>query len=194
MSEMSVSVRHATEDDALGIARVHVTTRQVSYRGIVPDGSLDGLSVPARAQRWQRILTARAATRQCVLVAEAPPGRIVGFACAGPQGAVGGAESGDPAYAAEITGLYVLPAVQRQGIGAALLRAVACYLAGIGARSAFLWCLAQGPAVPFYEKLGGHPVRSKQESMGGKTLDVVGYGWDDISVLLPQPAAPANAV
>jgi len=65
------------------------------------------------------------------------------------------------------------------GIGKHLLRAVANRLVDGGAKSAFLWCLAEGLAAPFYEMAGGTKVRTKQESMGGTDVEVVGYGWTD---------------
>jgi len=178
-----VSVREAVPGDALGIAEVHVTTWKISYRGALPDTLLASLSVPPRAERWANMLAARVTTKQCILVAETRDGRVVGFASTGPQGSAAGSEAGDPAYGAEILCLYVLPSHQRMGIGKRLLRAVAKQLMDGGARSAFLWCLAEGPAVPFYEMAGGTRVRSKMESMGGTDVEVAGYGWTDLAPL-----------
>lgn len=181
-------VRDAVDRDAGAIAQVHVETWQVSYRGVVPDGWLDALSVPARAERWRRILAAHAGTGQCIVVAETEGG-VVGFANAGPHGSVGNdEEAGHPAYEAEFLCLYVLPASQRQGVGALLMRATAARLRNAGLKSASLWCFADGPAVPFYGSLGGKIVARKAHVVGGKVLGVVCFAWSDLAPLV----APAH--
>ena len=39
------NIRAAAEGDGLAIARVHVSSWQTSFRGVVPDDILDGLDV-----------------------------------------------------------------------------------------------------------------------------------------------------
>ena len=54
---ISPTLRLANPSDAHGLAEMHVATWQVAYRGLLPDDFLDGLTVAARAERWQQILT-----------------------------------------------------------------------------------------------------------------------------------------
>ncbi|MGH2840330.1 MAG: hypothetical protein ACRDKY_05850 [Solirubrobacteraceae bacterium] len=51
-----MTVRTATRDDAHPIARVHVRSWQVAYRGLLPDAILDGLSVEERRTIWHQLL------------------------------------------------------------------------------------------------------------------------------------------
>ena len=53
----SLILRLAGPLDAYGLAEMHVATWQVAYRGLLPDDYLDGLTVAARVERWQQILT-----------------------------------------------------------------------------------------------------------------------------------------
>jgi hypothetical protein len=50
-------------------------------------------------------------------------------------------------------------------------------------RSLLVWVLADNPSRRFYEALGGQTVRVQPITIGGVTLDGVGYGWLDTSVL-----------
>jgi len=54
-----VAVRTAVVADAPFIARVHVRSWQVGYRGIMPDEVLDAISLEQREERWRQILPAR---------------------------------------------------------------------------------------------------------------------------------------
>ena len=55
---MTVRVRAATADDAAGVARVHVDSWRATYKGLMPDAVLDGLSVDNRAD-WLAALAER---------------------------------------------------------------------------------------------------------------------------------------
>lgn len=46
-----ITVREATEADLSGIARVLVDTWRATYRGIVPDSCLDGMTYDAQAEK-----------------------------------------------------------------------------------------------------------------------------------------------
>jgi L-amino acid N-acyltransferase YncA len=54
-----MNIRSAVQSDALGVARVHVYTWQVAYRGIVADTYLESLSVARRGIGRSLWLTAR---------------------------------------------------------------------------------------------------------------------------------------
>ncbi len=169
-------VRAATPADAPAIARIHVETWQTAYRGIVPDDFLASLSVEARERRWAGVL-GREGGDEFVYVAEDEGGQVIGFASGGPE------QSGDPDYKGELYTLYVLRGRQGRGHGRHLLGAVARRLAARGIGSLLLWVLAEGPARPFYEAIGGRRLRVKQITIGGATLDEVAYGWPDTTPL-----------
>ncbi len=51
-----MAVREATVDDVPAIARVHVDIWRATYRGIVPDDFLDGLTYEGRERQWTAAL------------------------------------------------------------------------------------------------------------------------------------------
>ena len=75
---MTTIVRKSTPADAAAIARVHVRSWQVAYRGIVGDDVLDARSVEDRERRWDAILARGDDAGPGTLVAEAA-GRVIGF-------------------------------------------------------------------------------------------------------------------
>lgn len=180
-----IAVRRARPEEALAIARVHVASWRASYRGIVPDAFLDGLSAEGRLPRWQQTLGSTAAGAG-VWVAEVA-GEIVGLASAGQE------RSGDRHYRGELYALYLLPAYQRRGLGRRLVGAVAAHLVEQGIQTLVLWVLAaNAPGRRFYEALGGVPLREQNFELGGTTVVEVAYGWMDTTPLLIAGAEAAG--
>lgn len=172
-----VHIRAARPTDAAAIARVHVESWRTTYRGILPDAFLAGLSYDQRAAMWTGIL--RDPTDQsCVYVAEGARGTVVGFAAGGPE------RTGDAVYTGEVYALYLLTAAQRSGLGRLLFVAVVGQLATAGRPAVLAWVVAANPACRFYEALEGQRVRVKQEAIGDVLLDEIAYGWTDTGSLL----------
>lgn len=48
-----MNIRKARLKDAEGIARVHVDSWRTTYRGIIPDDYLNGLSYEQRTELWK---------------------------------------------------------------------------------------------------------------------------------------------
>jgi hypothetical protein len=80
---VAVTVRDAVADDARAIAEVHVASWRWAYRGQVPDGILDSLSVDEREANWERSLSREEVG---VTVAIDAAGAVVGFVETGPGG------------------------------------------------------------------------------------------------------------
>ena len=120
-----ITIRPAVVADADAIARVRVESWRASYRVIVPDAYLDGMKTEDSSRLWARVLGA-ASDAACTFVAEVD-GELVGFAA--------GITLAEPKldFDAELTALYLLPSVQRAGIGRRLLAQVATTLAAAGA-------------------------------------------------------------
>ena len=108
-------------------------------------------------------------------------GEIVGFTSGGPE------RSGDTIYTGEIYAIYLLASFQGQGIGHQLVRTLVSRLIQEGMTTLLVWVLAANPARAFYERLGGHPVREKTETIGDAPLLHVAYGWRDSSIIV-QPS------
>ena len=114
------------------MARVHVRSWQVGYRGLLPDDYLDGLRPEDRAGRYS--FGSSDPRRPATLVA-LTEGAITGFVTTVP------ARDADAAGKGEIAGLYVDPDWWGGGIGAALMRAGREHLGWQGFESALLWVL-----------------------------------------------------
>ncbi len=179
-----ITIRRARPGDARGIAEVHVAAWRETYRGLVPDAYLDGLSVDEREVMWRRLEAP--VSRSFAFVAIDGAGRIIGFASGGPR------RDGPEEYAGELNAIYVLREAQGYGIGRLLAAAVARELAERGMRSMLLWVFRDNlPARRFYEALGGALLTSQQFEIDGRTMTEVSYGWPDTAVLYAGDA-PAS--
>lgn len=172
-----VEIRDAGSADAAGIARVHVDTWRATYRGIVPDARLDGMSHAASAERWAGELASPTEPGWFALVA-VDEGQVVGFATGGRE------RTGHAEYRGEIGGIYILPEYQMQGIGRLLVAEAAGRLTDAGLDGLLIWVLRDNPSHGFYERLGGVCVSEKVIDIGGADLVEVAYGWPDARVLL----------
>ena len=124
-SDQDFTIRPADVRDAAGIGFVHCRGWQAAYAGLLPETILQGMSPEKSAARFRQ--------EGCrdTLVAE-QNGRVVGFCGYG-----GWRDDPDPDEG-EIIGLYVLPELQRQGIGGALMKAALAELAARGCRAVSL--------------------------------------------------------
>lgn len=163
-------IRSAVASDAPAIARVHVRAWRESYRGLVPDATLDALDEAERRARWEDLFSRGTMT----FVAEAGDD-VVGFASVGAAREWAGPESG------ELYALYVLERAKRRGVGSALLAAGARRLLAEGHASMMLWVLARNASArAFYEASGGRVAGARVDDDG---LDKVAYAWPDLRPL-----------
>jgi GNAT superfamily N-acetyltransferase len=146
---VSLVIRPAVVDDALGVARVHVAGWQTGYAGLLPQQYLDGLSVEQRARRWQATIEAPDDRSLVTLVADAD-GHIAGWATAGRS-----RDDDAPAGTGELWGIYADPERWGDGVGHALHVAVVAALRAAGHADATLWVLdGNTRAIRFYERHG----------------------------------------
>ncbi len=170
-------VRGATRADAAAIARLHLDNWRIAYRGIVPDDLLDAITVESRQDHWERVLAVPDGA-EFVSVAEDIDGHLLGIASGGPE------LGGDPHYRGELYVLHVRPDAQGQGVGRALMRAVAERLAADGITTLLVWMLRENyPARRFYAALGGQFIREQPALFEGMLLMDTGYGWLDTALL-----------
>lgn len=173
-----LTIRRARAGDARGIAEVHVGAGRETYRGIVPDAYLDGLSVDEREAMWRRLDAHAADGHGFAFVAVDGGGRVVGFASGGPR------RDGPEEYAGELHAIYLLREAQGRGVGRRLAAAVAGELAARSMGSMLLWVFRDNlPARRFYESLGGTFLSSQQFEIEGQAMTEVSYGWRDTAVL-----------
>lgn len=166
------TVRSARVEDAAAIARIHVEAWRWAYEGLVDAGYLAGLDVESRTGNWQRALASGSAN---VRVAERD-GRVVGFVVTGPSRDEA-RDDGAPASTGELRAIYIEPALERTGVGAALMVTALADLAAAGFSEATLWVLdtnARGRT--FYERGGWRPDGAvREEKAGPSTLRELRY-------------------
>lgn len=170
---MEVTIRRATPDDAGAIAAVHIAAWEGSYRGIMPDEEFDKRPLERRRIQWLEWLEN---PEHIVLAASNGREEILGFAGARMLEA---AQCGFDSYLAT---LYLQPALKRQGLGKALVRAIAAELHARGARTMVLRTLRLNPARAFYEKMGARLIPEGVDVDAGHFDDVV-YAFDDLGEL-----------
>jgi len=168
------TIRKANPSDAPDIARIHIGTWQVAYRGQLPDSLLDGLSaqLDRRIAFWERWLTVDGPTRgQTAIVAEVG-GRVVGFVTFGDA-------EGEPCdlQVGEVYAIYLDPNYWNRGYGRDLFSAAVDGLRVHGYREATLWVLESNARTRrFYETAGWTPDgASKVDSLGDVALREIRY-------------------
>ncbi|PJF23158.1 MAG: GNAT family N-acetyltransferase [Phototrophicales bacterium] len=166
-------IRPAKWDDAAGIARMHVSSWQTSYPGIIPQHFLDTLSVERRTESWQHILSDE--NTEVVLVAEADDGEILGFVSGGKE------RESVPGYDGELYAIYLLKDAQGKGIGYQLFKKFVKALTERGYNNMVLWVFRDNRvARQFYENLGGQLLAQKTLTIAQKDVVEVAHGWKDI--------------
>jgi len=148
MKRATALVRAARPEDARPVAEVHVASWRHAYRGLLPDQSLERLSVDDREAMWLGAF-ADPEPKSGAFVAEVD-GRIVGFASFCPS-----RDEDAPERTGEVPAIYVDPAMLGTGVGRELFEAATLALRGAGFARATLWVLeANALARRFYEKAG----------------------------------------
>jgi GNAT superfamily N-acetyltransferase len=163
-----VEVRRAEPNDAPEVARVHVRSWQVAYRGLIADDYLDSLRPEDRAARYH--FGQIDANAPLTLVATSN-GTIAGFATVGP------ARDEDVDGAGELLALYVDPPWWGSGIGRTLVSAARDRLVGAGHAAAVLWVLVGNErAQRFYGIDGWAPDGARRhDEVWGLLVDEVRY-------------------
>jgi ribosomal protein S18 acetylase RimI-like enzyme len=137
-----IAVRRVEAEDKLAVARVHVRSWQVAYRGIFPDEYLGQLSPEDRAARYT--FGSEVPSQQMTFVATDGT-TICGFATAGVS------RDSDLEAAGEIYAIYVDPGSWGLGAGRLLIEKARSVLCRMGFAESFLWVLESNePAKRFY--------------------------------------------
>ena len=171
-----MSLREATLADANAVASVNVASWRSTYRGILPDGYLDGLIPESRVLFFRQRLASEDPDH-FTLVAETPAGEIVGYLSAGPE------RAGSGNFPMEIYGLYLLRDHQRKGLGTNLLKTAAARVLQTGHSAMLAWVIAANSASRFYERLGATHVGRRHLEIGGCIVEELSYGWTDLRQL-----------
>ena len=161
--DSTVTVRPARREDAAAMAKMHMSSWQETYRGVMSDRVLDdpGL-IDARERFWTTALVDERHRAKRIAVAERD-GAVIGVAMAGPP------ENPEPGWSQQLYVLYVLAAEHGSGVGAALLAAVVN-----PDESVVLWVADPNPrAQAFYRKHGFFPDGTLQVEGGVREIRMV---------------------
>ena len=164
-----MDIRPAVESDALGVAKVHVYTWQVAYRGVMPDSYLESLSVSNRESVWRESIVKGSPE---LWVAESNS-KIVGWAAFGPS------RDGDAdGTVGELEAIYVIPSFWKKGLGRRLWLTARRRMVERGFTSATLWVLRDNPrAIQFYRAAGFNEDKASEKEIvrAGQKLREVRY-------------------
>jgi GNAT superfamily N-acetyltransferase len=161
-------LRDAESADANAVARVHVRSWQVAYRGLLPDAYLDGLRPEDRA-RCYTFGSADPSSPRTIVAAE--NGAILGFATVAP------ARDADALGLGELAALYVDPDAWGRRCGTALAAAARARMVALGFSEALLWVLVgNARAQRIYQIDGWRPDGARRtETVWGVAADEVRY-------------------
>ena len=159
-------IRKAAVADASELGRLHVRSWQQAYTGLLPQSFLDSLDNDERARGWEGVLT-EDGNQTDVLVDEATPDGIVGFACYGPS-----RDSDAAGSTGELLAMYYEAGYWGSGHADDLFEAVRSALSARGMDEMSLWVLFENRrAIAFYRKHGfvfdGH---EKEQALPGTAV------------------------
>ncbi len=166
-------IRPSQKTDAHTMSCIYVQTWRDTYLSVIPYAYLYKMSVSQHEQAFFDELT----SNQIVSFVAEDVGRVVGFITGGYE------RDGDPIYSGEIYTLYVLKNLQRKGIGAKLVSALAGRFSQSGVYSLLVRVLRDNPYRRFYIKINGTYLRTQRRSFAGAMLDVETYGWLDTTLI-----------
>jgi ribosomal protein S18 acetylase RimI-like enzyme len=176
-----LAIREIEPSDAQAVAALHAASWRSAYRGIISDAFLDADLTANRLAFWRKRLDADAGDSFGMLASQGavPVDAPVGFAFAFLKA--------DETWGTLLDNLHVLPQTKGQGIGRALLRAMAerCSQAA-GADGVHLWVYESNLAAQrFYEAMGGQRFeRRVVEVRGGGSAAEWRFAWPSAAHLL----------
>lgn len=158
-------IRSAKLNDCLGMANAHVNSWKETYKGIIDQSYLEGLSIHERLLMWKKILSAQR-KNQFQFVVEAEE-RVVGFASCG----------FDEQNIGEIHAIYLLQKYQGLGVGKKLFLSAMDELKKNKVKAIHLWVLQDNKTLGFYQNMGGEIVETKEEEIGDRTYTELRLNW-----------------
>lgn len=174
MTTPPVEIRDARPDESPALAHLMVDTWLRAHRGQMPDHLWQ-----KRVTEWTYEVSGAGWTRELTAIDEGTaPGEAI--LVANDNGLVGLAATRlDPAPATvEVGSLYVAFDRQQQGIGRALIEAIASRYVALGATQMHIGVLKTNePARRFYERIGGTLVTERSFDEEGTPLPEIVYGW-----------------
>ncbi|MFJ5254868.1 N-acetyltransferase [Pseudomonas sp. HOU2] len=160
-----MSIRRATPEDAVQIARIHWASWKSTYRDIIPEAYLERITVESRLAHWERQI---ASAELDIQVWTDDAGDVLGWIATGPD-----REDPSNPNIAEIHAFYIAPHHTGKGIGRQLLSHTTVQQQSAGRSRIVLWVLERNEsAVIFYRQSGFRkdPIKTQLIERGGAEL------------------------
>lgn len=168
-------IRKATVADAESIAKVHVDCWRTTYKNIISEKLLTNLSYEQRTKLWINNISKE---ENYVFVAENNNRSIIGFIDG--SSVKPGEYQG---YDGDVTSIYILKEHQGLGIGKKLMKSLFDEFKSLNYHSAIVKVLEENSFCKFYEAMGAKVVDHTTINIADDNLNLLVYGWDDISLL-----------
>jgi ribosomal protein S18 acetylase RimI-like enzyme len=102
--------------------------------------------------------------------------RIIGFSSGGKE------RTGNyPGFEGEIYAIYILQEYQGKGIGRQLVKPIMEQFTKVGIHTMTVLVLEDNSSKYFYQSLGAKEIDQLQETIAGKEVTELVYGWKDLS-------------
>jgi ribosomal protein S18 acetylase RimI-like enzyme len=154
-----VSVRPAVAGDESAVTDVQVASWRAA--GVLGEGVVDALDVPAMRARWSSAITSPPGPGFAVFVALDGPD-VVGFAAVSPG---------------QVLSLEVLPEAQRAGHGSRLLAAAVDRLRADGAETVSTWALVDDKARASFLEASGLGEDGRSRTLATGVREIVEHRW-----------------
>ncbi|MDQ3291240.1 MAG: GNAT family N-acetyltransferase [Bacteroidota bacterium] len=172
-----VTLRDAQFSDYAAIAKLHATSWQQHYRGIMSDQFLDNEVEQDRLKVWHQRLQNPSGNQRIILATLND--QVVGLSCF--------YLNDSPEFGTLIDNLHVSKNLQKSGVGAQLLKESAKRIKDLAQLpKMYLWVYELNKnARAFYDRLGGKNFQTVETENFDKTKAMVcRYVWEDVSCII----------
>ena len=172
-------VRLANPEDASQLARINIASWRTTYRGLIADEILDGMTFAKYLEKWEQTLASQANGDTFCFAAENGSGEVIGYSVCGKN------RHEKLPFDAELFAIYLLKEYQGQGIGKNLFLTSVEEFRQRNISSFLLFVLSSNTASrKFYESF--QPDFTANETItieNGQYCDIC-YGWSDTQSLV----------
>src|SRR3989339_1767119 len=141
---MEYKIRKAKISDAYGIANVHVKSWKETYKGLVEDDYLKGLSIEERSKKWKEWLNPSKTSWSFVAINLDK--KVVAFISGGFS------RNKKIKFGGELYAIYILKKHQKKNIGYMLTKNLCSELKRNGIKNMYTCVLKDNPYKSFYIK------------------------------------------